>query len=124
MTQLIYSKEAYEIIGAAMEVHKHLGPGFLEAIYQEALEIELNQRNIPNKREAHINVFYKSVKLNKTYAADFLCFDKIVVETKALSSLTSDHEAQLINYLKATRSKLGILINFGASSLEYKRLVY
>jgi len=116
--------EAYKIIGAAMEVHKELGPGFLEAVYQEALEIELQKQKIPYEREKLMNVFYKGIKLKKKYSADFVCYDKIIVEAKALSSLSSDHEAQILNYLKTTSLKLGLLINFGAKSLQHKRMVY
>ena len=121
--ELIYKKEAYAIIGAAMEVHNVLGNGFLEAVYQEALEIEFKKRGIPFKREQKLEIIYKDITLQKTYDADFVCYDKIIVETKATSHLTGSDEAQVINYLKATGFKLGILINFGAPSLEYKRLV-
>lgn len=123
MTDLIYKQEAYDIIGATMEVHHELGCGFLEAIYQEALEIEFQRQNIPCEREKCLNVFYKGDKLNKYYSADFVCYNKIIVELKALSTLTSEHEAQILNYLKATGIKLGILINFGTKSLQYKRIV-
>lgn len=120
---LIYKTEAYKIIGAAMEVHKELGPGFLEAVYQEALEIELHKQKIPYEREKLMNIFYRGIKLKKRYAADYVCYDKIIVEVKALSALSSDHEAQILNYLKTTSLKLGLLINFGTKSLQYKRLV-
>jgi len=120
---LIYKTEAYKIIGAAMEVHKELGPGFLESVYHEALELEFKKQNIPYKREKLMNIFYKGIKLKKRYSADFVCYDKIIVEVKALSSLSSDHEAQILNYLKTTSLKLGLLINFGTKSLQYKRLV-
>jgi GxxExxY protein len=121
--ELIYKDEAYQIIGAAMEVHKELGCGFLEAVYQEALELEFQFRKIPYLREAKLNVYYKEQLLNKYYEADFICFDKIIVELKALSSLILEHESQLLNYLKATNFKMGLLINFGKQSLEYKRMV-
>lgn len=120
---LIYKTEAYKIIGAAMEVHKELGPGFLEAVYQEALEIELHKQKIPYEREKLMNIFYRGIKLKKRYAADYVCYDKIIVEVKALSALSSDHESQILNYLKTTSLKLGLLINFGTKSLQYKRLV-
>lgn len=123
MTQLLYKDEVYQIIGAAMEVHRELGPGFLEAVYQEALEIEFQQLLLPYEREKLLSIFYKGNKLNKTYSADFLCFNKIIIELKALSQLTGDHESQLINYLKATTLRVGILINFGTQSLEYKRMI-
>ena len=121
---LIYKTEAYQIIGAAMEVHKELGPGFLEAVYQEAFEIELQKQKIPYEREKLMNIFYKGIKLKKKYSADFVCYDKIILEVKALSSLSSDHEAQILNYLKTTSLKLGLLINFGTKSLQYNRLVF
>ena len=123
MTDLLFKSEVYQIIGAAMEVHRELGPGFLEAVYQEALEIEFQHRAIPYEREKPLNIFYKGIKINKPYTADFLCFDKIIVELKALSQIIGDHESQLINYLKATKLRVGVLINFGASSLDYKRMV-
>ncbi len=121
---LIYKEEVYAIVGAAMEVHRELGPGFMEAVYQEALEKEFQYRGIPYQKEYRINIYYKDVLLSKYYVSDFFCFDKIIVELKALSCLCSDHEAQLLNCLKATRMKAGVLINFGAESLEYKRMVF
>lgn len=123
MVELIYEKESYKIIGAAMEVHKELGAGFLESVYHEALEIEFNKLGIPFKREQLLNIFYKGKKLVKHYSADFVCYNKIVVELKALKELNTEHEAQVLNYLKASQLKLGLLINFGSKSLQYKRLV-
>src|ERR1035437_798802 len=123
MTDLLYKAEVYEIIGAAMEVHHELGPGFLEPVYQEVLELEFQQRIIQYEREKQLSILYKGIKLTRTYSADFLCFDKIVVELKALSQLTGDHEAQLLNYLKATKFRVGVLINFGTKSLECKRMI-
>ena len=120
---LLYKEESYEIIGAAMEVHKQLGNGFLEAVYQEALAIELKNRNIPFKKEYKLEVNYKGHILQKYYLADFVCYDKIIIETKAVKELIGIDESQVINYLKATDMKLGILINFGSHSLEYKRLI-
>ena len=114
----------YKIIGAAMEVHRELGCGFLEAVYQEALENELALQNIPFQAQPLIQIFYKGRTLNKTYQPDFICFGEIILEIKALSNLTSVEESQLINYLKATNLKVGLLINFGAKSLEHKRIVY
>lgn len=124
MVELVYKAEVYKIIGVAMEVHNELGCGFLEAVYQEAFEIELTNQKIPYFREEEIDIFYKENKLNKKYRADFICFDKIIVELKALSQLTSEHEAQILNYLKSTNLKVGLLINFGAKSLQYKRFIY
>jgi len=120
---IIYKAESYKIIGACIEVHKELGPGFLEAVYQEALEIEFERNHIPYEREKELEIVYKGEKLSKKYYADFVCFDKIIVELKALSTLTTEHYAQVLNYLKATGFKLGILINFGAKSLEYRRMI-
>ncbi len=124
MVDLFYKEEVYKLIGVAMEVHNELGCGFLEAVYQEAFELELQEQGIPYEREKDINIYYKDLKLDKRYSADFFCFEKIIVELKALSGLTSEHESQIINYLKATEQKVGLLINFGAKSLQYKRLVY
>ncbi|MFC2107386.1 GxxExxY protein [Bacteroidota bacterium] len=121
---LLYKDEAFNIIGAAMEVHRELGSGFLEAVYQEALEIELEKRSIPFTSQERLLITYKGIELKKEYIADFVCYNNIIVEIKALSSLTSEHQSQILNYLKATGSKLGLLINFGGESLEYKRLVH
>ena len=123
MTDIIFKEESYKIIGAAIEVHKELGAGFVEPVYQEALEIEFNNQNIPYYREKNLNIFYKRQKLVKHYLADFVCYENIIVELKALSELRGDHEAQLLNYLKASKMKLGLLINFGTKSLQHKRLV-
>ena len=124
MPGLIYKTESYKIIGAAMEVHRQLGNGFLEAVYQEALAIELELRNIPFVREQKLDVKYKGQLLSTFYVADFVCYDTIIVEIKALSELSGNHESQVINYLNATGMKLGLLINFGSESLEYKRLLH
>jgi GxxExxY protein len=120
---MLYEDETYKIIGSAMEVHKELGCGFLENVYQEALEMEFNLQNIVYKREAAIPIYYKNKLLLKHYIADFICYDKIIVELKALSALTSEHQAQVINYLTAAKLELGLIINFGRSSLEHKRLI-
>ena len=121
--EFLYKKETFDIIGVAMEVHNELGPGFLEAVYQEAFEIELVNQNIPYEREKVLIIFYKKEKLKREFTADFFCFGKIIVELKALSSLDGNHEAQLLNYITATNTKVGLLINFGAKSLEYKRMI-
>lgn len=107
-----------------MEVHKELGNGFLEAIYHEALLHELNVKGIPFESNKKLNVHYKNILLNKSYFADIVCYDKIILELKAMDDLHSDHESQIINYLKATGYKLGVLINFGKKSLQYKRIIY
>jgi len=114
----------YAIIGAAIEVHKQLGQGFLEPVYQEALAIEFGRRNIPFRREVRLPIHYKEQLLGTTYCADFICFDSIVVELKALSRMSGTEESQVINYLKATRFQLGLLLNFGTRSLEHRRLVF
>ncbi len=120
---LIYKEESYKIIGAAMEVHRELGSGFLESVYHEALAFELDNKEIPFDFEKKLEVTYKGQVLSKYYVADFVCYDKIVIEIKAINELSGVHESQVINYLKATGYKLGLLINFGAESLEYKRIV-
>jgi len=124
MNNLIYKEESYQIIGACMEVHKTLGCGFLEPVYQEALSIEFQKQNIPFEKEKILSIIYKDIELEKKYIADFVCFSKIIIELKALSALTSEHESQVINYLKATGFKLSILVNFGEESLKYKRIVH
>ncbi|MBN1639312.1 MAG: GxxExxY protein [Ignavibacteriales bacterium] len=123
MADLLHEKETYKIIGACIEVHKELGCGFLEPVYQEALELEFVEQGLPFEREKLLEISYKGKTLTKEYKADFICFDKIIVELKALSKLTSDHEAQLLNYLKATGFELGLLINFGTQKLEHKRMI-
>ena len=117
-------ERTYSIIGAALEVHKELGCGFLEAVYQEALQKEFAIQRIPFKSQPIVAIKYKGEPLEKKYQPDFICFDEIITEIKAIANLTGSEEAQLINYLKATGLKVGLLINFGAKSLEHKRLVY
>ena len=114
----------YAIIGAAIEVHNQLGCGFLESVYQEALAIELGLRQIPFKREVKLPVSYKGQRLLTSFCADFICFDSLVVELKALANMSGSEEAQLINYLRATRYKIGLLLNFGARSLQHRRLIF
>jgi GxxExxY protein len=123
MPKLILKDEVYAIIGAAIEVHKEKGCGFAEAVYQECMEIELAERQIPALPLQEMSIHYKGRRLKKTYIADFLAYGKIIVELKALDSLTPREEAQVINYLKASGLQVGILINFGARSLEWKRIV-
>lgn len=113
----------YAIIGAAMEVHRELGPGFLEAVYQEALAIELSVRGIPFQREVELPIAYKGKTLQTAYRADFICYDEVVIELKSIKQLGVIEEAQLLNYLKATGYQVGLLINFGAASLETRRFV-
>ncbi len=117
-------ERTYKIIGAAMEVHRELGRGFLEPDYQETLDIEFKNQEIPYKAQPVIGISFKENMLEKKYQPDFVCFSEVIVEIKALSKLTGTEESQIINYLKATWLKVGLLINFGSKSLEYKRFVY
>ena len=121
---IVYKEEAYKIVGAAFNVYNTLGAGFLEAVYQEALEIELQRRDIPYEREKELKIAYDGVELKQTYKADFVCYDKIIVELKAVSALDDVHRAQVYNYLHATGFKLGLLLNFGyPGELEYERII-
>ena len=120
---LVYENETYSIIGAAMEVHQELGHGFLEAVYQEVLEKEFRIREIPYKREVPLTIYYKNEPLEKLYIADFICYEKIIVELKAIPAMKSEHQAQVLNYLTVTGLKMGLIINFGKISLEHKRII-
>lgn len=119
---LLYEKETEKIIKACMNVFNELGNGFLEAVYQEALAIEFEIMNIPFKKEAKIEVYYKGNKLNKEYYADFICYDKIIIELKCVSRLVNANKAQVLNYLHGTKLAVGLLVNFGESSLKWERL--
>ena len=123
MEELVFKDKTFAIVGCCMEVHKTLGSGYLEAVYQEALAWELEAAGVLFEREKAIDISYKGKILQKKYFADFLCFDEVIVETKALSGLAPEHYAQVLNYLKATGKKVGLLVNFGSSSLQWKRLV-
>jgi GxxExxY protein len=116
--------QTYAIIGACMAVHSELGPRFLEAVYQEALEIEFSRRGIAFVREKRLVITYAGKPLRTPYDADFLCYDSIIIELKAVTDFISKHEAQTIHYLKATGCERGLLVNFGAPSLDYKRYVF
>ncbi len=123
--KLIGKDEVYDIVGACLDVHNTLGHGYLEAVYQEALELELKLRGIPFVREKEIKIQYKGTALSKRYFADFVCFDRIIIETKAVSALLPEHQAQTLNYLRATGLKVAVLVNFGSSQgLQWKRLVF
>ena len=116
-------KETYTIIGAAMSVHRELGNGFLEAVYQEALEREFQFLNIPYEREKKLPINYRGKILNTYYQTDFICYSTVIVELKALQQLSGNEEAQVLNYLKASGLHRALLINFGTKSLQHKRLV-
>ncbi|MCK6557069.1 GxxExxY protein [Candidatus Binatia bacterium] len=117
-------RRTYAIIGAAIEVHRQLGHGFLEAVYQEALAIEFESRAVPFERETEVPVGYKGARLRCSYRVDFVCFGEVIVGIKALRQLGRSEEAQTSNYLKATGFQTGLLLNFGAPRLEYKRFVF
>ena len=110
---IIYQEESYAIQGAIFAVYKEMGFGFLEAVYQECLERELLTRGIPFKAQAEIKIRYNGTLLNQTYRADLICYDKIIIELKAVRNLLPEHSAQLQNYLRATGMRLGLLVNFG-----------
>ena len=115
--------QTYAIIGAAMEVHRTLGMGFLEPVYQAAVEVEFDRIGVPFRREVDIPVYYKSAPLGLCYRADFICFGDVLVELKALDRLTKREQAQVVHYLVASKLSRGILLNFGAPSLQFKRFV-
>ena len=121
MTDLVFKEESYKTIGCCFEVYNELGSGFLKAIYQEALAMEFTNRKVPFMEFPEIEVEYKGIILNKKYYPDFLCFDKIIVEIKAVELIAPEHEAVLLNYLKGTNSPLGLFVNFGGTKLQYKR---
>jgi GxxExxY protein len=124
MDELVLREEVYAVVGAAIEVHRELGAGFLEAVYQEAMERELALRGISFEAQRELVIHYRGQPLSKIYVCDLLCFDKVLVELKAMDRLTGREEAQVINYLKAAGLPVGLLINFGAhGKLEWRRLV-
>lgn len=120
---LLFEKETHDIIGACMQVHKKLGSGFLESVYQEALEKEFENQNIPFARQKRLHILFDGNPLNKFFITDFVCHDSIILEIKAANFIHSDHSKQVINYLKATGFTVGLLINFGESSLKWKRFI-
>ncbi len=120
---MLYPDESYQIMGACFEVHYLQGAGFLEAVYQECLEIEFTLQKVPFTAQPKLQLFYREQLLEQAYEPDFICFDKILVEIKAVDHLIEKHEAQVLNYLNATKLELGLLINFGSyPKIEYKRL--
>lgn len=121
--KLIYKDEAYKIIGCCMEVHKELGKGFSEIIYGDALELEFKSQKIEYSRETKFDMYYKEIKLPHYYKADFVIENKIILEIKAIESLTNSHIRQTLNYLASSKLKLGLLVNFGEDSLSYQRVV-
>lgn len=122
--ELMYKEEVFKIVGAAMEVYNELGPGFLEAVYHETLEIEFKEKDISFESQKPLSIKYKCQQLQKLYVADFLVYGKIIVELKALDRLSGTEEAQVLNYLKATSQRVGVLLNFGnAQKLEWKRYI-
>ena len=124
MSKLIHEAETYKILGACFEVYKEKGAGFLEAVYQECLEIEFELQGIPAKPQVLLPMSYKGRPLNKHYEADFVCYDRVLVEIKAVSQLVDEHRAQIINYLNATGLKVGLLVNFGHfPKVEHERFV-
>ena len=124
MSEIIYPEESYKIMGACFEVYKEKGCGFLEAVFQGCLEFELTDRHIPFVAQPSLTLEYKGRRLKQTYAPDFVCFGKIIVEIKAVSALNDEHRAQVHNYLRATGHRLGLLINFvHFPKVEVERIV-
>jgi len=123
MAEILFKEESYKIIGACMEVHKKLGSGFLESVYAEALELEFNKAGIPHEKEKKLPVYYDDKALNKYFRADFVCYNSIILELKATKFLIEADHRQTVNNVKATKFKLGLLINFGTPSLTYKRII-
>jgi GxxExxY protein len=121
--ELIYKEEAFKIIGKCMEVHRELGHGFLEIVYKDALELLFRQNNIPYEREKEYCIMFKNILLPHKFYADFVVYDKIILEVKSMAGLIDEHIARTLNYLKVSGNKLGILVNFGCMQLEFKRLV-
>lgn len=124
MTDLLFKEESYEIIGKCFEVHNQLGPGFLEIVYKDALELEFQKAGIPYEREKEYLVNYKGTILPHKFYADFVVFDSIILEVKAVSSIVDEFVARSINYLKISENKLALLVNFGELKLNYQRIVY
>lgn len=123
MERLVYKEESYQIIGMCMEVYNNLGFGFLEIVYKDALELEFQRANIPYEREKRYDVNYKGIILPHVFYADFVVFDKIILEVKGVSAITEVFLAQALNYLKASSNRLALVVNFGETKFNYKRVV-
>ncbi len=121
--KFLFEEESHKIIGASYEVQNELGFGFLEAVYHEALQLTFANNLIPFESEKKLEIYFKGQKLQKAYYADFICYDKIIIELKACDGLTPEHVAQVLNYLKATNFRLGLLINFGTQQVQIKRVI-
>ncbi len=119
---MLFKDETEKILKACINVHNELGNCFLEPVYQEALAIEFDLQGIPYKKEVKLEITYKGHKLDKEYYADFICYDSIIVELKAVARLVNSHKAQVINYLSAINKNVGLLVNFGESSLKWQRI--
>jgi len=123
MSKLLFEEESYSIIGTCIEIHKKLGNGFSEEVYREVIEKELVKRKIPFEKQKELALYYDGILLKKHFTADFVCYDKIIIEIKSVDQLQDEAKQQAVNYLKATNFKLGLLINFGEASLTWKRLI-
>jgi GxxExxY protein len=124
MSELVYKEESYSIIGLCMEVHNQLGHGFSEIVYKDALEFEFSENGIVYEREKEYPVFYKGNLLKHKFYADFVVFDKIILEVKCVKSIADEHESQAINYLKVSDNRLALLVNFARGKMEHKRIIY
>jgi GxxExxY protein len=125
MKELLLKDEVYQIVGAAIDVYNELKSGFLESVYQAAMELELSLRKIPFKRQCPLTLLYKGIALKKQFVADLICFDQVLVEIKAIETTGKREQAQVINYLRSTGLRVGLLINFGdPGQLDWTRLVY
>ncbi|MEO2050600.1 MAG: GxxExxY protein [Allomuricauda sp.] len=123
MSQIIYKNESYFVIGLCMDIHNELGKGFSEAVYSDALEMELKSNGVPFQREVRFDIIYKGEKLKHYYYADYLVDDKFILELKAVEKISNSHIKQTLNYLAASKMQLGLIINYGEDSLSYKRVI-
>lgn len=123
MIDLLYKDEVYEIIGVCMEVHRELGKGFSEIVYKDAIEYECRKKQLDYSREKEYKINYKDIVLLHKYFADFVMFEKIILEVKSCEGIVQDHIGQTLNYLAASKLKIGLIVNFGKNSLEYKRII-